>query len=131
MVLDFEQRWLTLPRRRDLRVHHVERQRDRAHRVDVTSPRCPTARQGQSTHRHDVWRTATTSVLAAVRSLSPGRWEAAARLRVELAAGVALYRVLTVKHTGGRTLVAVDGGRARMLVLRESLADTRRRDVVL
>lgn len=26
--------------------------------------------------RHDVWRTATTSVLAAVRSLSPERWEA-------------------------------------------------------
>lgn len=26
--------------------------------------------------RHDVWRTATTSVLAVVRSLSPERWEA-------------------------------------------------------
>lgn len=28
-------------------------QHDRAHRVDVTSPRCPAARRGQSTHRHD------------------------------------------------------------------------------
>jgi len=65
-----------LPRRRDLRVHHIERQHDRAHRVDITSPRCPAARRGQSTHRHDAWRTATTSVLAAVRSLSPERWEA-------------------------------------------------------
>ncbi|THA31907.1 hypothetical protein [Streptomyces sp. A1547] len=45
-------------------------------RVDVTSPRCPAARRGQSTHGHDAWRTATTSVLAAVRSLSPERWEA-------------------------------------------------------
>ena len=40
-------------------------------RVDVTLPRGPAARRGQSTHRHDAGRTATTSVLAAVRSLSP------------------------------------------------------------